>query len=71
MAMQLTLASPKPISMEMFIGKSEMKQRDLYDKICRLLTEYEQDLDGKFDEHQFYEVLCEVVNAWEDLTSEK
>lgn len=48
-----------------------MKQRDLYDKICRLLTEYEQDLYGEFDEHQLYEVLCEVVNAWEDLTSEK
>lgn len=46
---------------------------ELYDKICRVLTDYENDESLTVYEkiQDMYEVLVEVQNKWEELTAKE
>ena len=47
-------------------------KEELYDVICELLTSYEHKEEYVMDEkdwtHNFYLVLVDIQNAWEEIT---
>lgn len=44
-----------------------MYSTELYDEICQLLTDYETD-DCNVTIEDFYSLLVEIQNSWEDIT---
>ena len=50
------------------------EKKELYDKICRELTNYEHSEStpevDKGDLEEFYFLLVEIQNKWEELTNE-
>ena len=51
---------------------TRMQKNDLYDEVCRVLTDYEQQ-DGEdfiVDADDLYQMLVKVQNNWEELTGE-
>ena len=44
----------------------------LYDKLCRILTDYEMPEEGQdpATESDLYEMLVKIVNSWDELTEE-
>ena len=46
---------------------TKMEKNNLYDRICITLTEYEEGMNGISD---VLEMLYQVVNQWEEITSE-
>ena len=42
------------------------KREAIYDKLCRVLTNYEF---GEYDETDLYYMLVEVQNNWDDIIS--
>ncbi len=46
-------------------GGNDVKEKnELYDMICRVLTDYEE---GNANAEDLYDVLVEVQNRWEDV----
>lgn len=47
--------------------------QEIYDKLCRILTDYEMPEDGAdpITEDDLYEMLVEIQNNWEYLTGDK
>ena len=42
------------------------KREEIYDEICKVLTNYENAKDGdKFTEYELYEMLVKIQNNWE------
>lgn len=42
------------------------KREEIYDEMCRVLTNYENAEDGdKFTEYELYEMLVKIQNNWE------
>ena len=41
-----------------------MTKTEIYDMICRTLTDYEE---GECNENDLYSALCTVTNHWEDV----
>lgn len=48
-----------------------MTKQEIYDRLCRLLTDYEHrdENDGSILEwtDELYSMLCEIQNRWEDV----
>jgi len=45
-----------------------MTKKEIYDNLCRILTEYEQDDNKSMESNllDMYDILVEIQNAWED-----
>jgi hypothetical protein len=43
-----------------------MTKQEIYDKMCRLLTEYEDGSD-MVTEYELYDMLVEIQNNWESV----
>lgn len=41
-----------------------MDRTEIYDMICRVLTEYEE---GNYNGDNLYYALCNIQNHWEDI----
>lgn len=42
------------------------KKKEIYDKLCRILTEYEHDeIKDSLAEFELYDMLVEIQNNWE------
>jgi len=39
-------------------------KKEIYDKLCRVLTDYENDRD-RCSEYDLYDMLVEIQNNWE------
>ena len=47
---------------------SELQKKTIYDKMCHLLTDYENTYEVKAED--LYWMLVEIQNNWEDLTGD-
>lgn len=44
------------------------KKKEIYDKLCRVLTEYEShEIKDSLAEFELYDMLVEIQNNWEDV----
>ena len=53
---------------------TRMEKNNFYDKLCRVLTDYEHPEDHEdyeVGEEDLYEMLVEVQNNWEYLTGDE
>lgn len=50
-----------------------LEKEALYDRLCRLLTDYEMPEEGQdpVTEDDLYEMLVEIENSWNELVSEE
>lgn len=50
-----------------------MEKEALYDKLCRILTDYEMPEDGQdpVTEADLYDLLVEIQNSWYELISKE
>ena len=48
------------------------EKQEIYDKMCRILTDYEHPEEGNdpVTEDDLYEMLVEIQNNWEYLTGD-
>lgn len=42
-----------------------MEKNNLYDEVCRILTDYEE---GTASGKDLYIILCNITNKWEEIT---
>ena len=46
---------------------TKLEKNEIFDRICRALTDYE---DGYRDKEDLYETLVVIANEWEEITGE-
>lgn len=51
---------------------TKIEKNDLYDRMCKLLTDYEMPEEGSdpVTDNDLYYMLLEIQNKWEELTGD-